>query len=91
MIVAPPSLAGAAKLTVTLEFPRVAVTIPGASGTVAGVTGVTLPDAADAAPVPTLLVAVTVNTYTVPFVRPLTVIGLEEPVPVSPPGLEVPV
>jgi hypothetical protein len=32
------------------------------------------------------LVAVTVNVYAVPFVSPGTVIGLAEPVAVSPPG-----
>jgi hypothetical protein len=35
------------------------------------------------------LVAVTVKVYAVPFVKPLTVIGEEAPVPVNPPGLEV--
>jgi hypothetical protein len=35
------------------------------------------------------LVAVTVNVYAVPLVKPETVIGEEEPVPVKPPGLEV--
>jgi hypothetical protein len=35
------------------------------------------------------LVAVTVKVYAVPFVKPLTVIGEEAPVPVTPPGLEV--
>jgi len=51
-------LAGAVKLTVALLFPAVAVPIVGAPGTVAGVT---LLEAADAAPVPTPLVAVTVK------------------------------
>jgi hypothetical protein len=46
------------KLTVALLFPAVAVPIVGAPGTVAGVT---LLEAADAAPVPTPLVAVTVK------------------------------
>jgi hypothetical protein len=39
--------------------------------------------------VPTLLVAVTVNVYAVPFVRPVTVRGDDAPLAVSPPGLEV--
>ena len=79
-------LAGAVKLTDALVFPGVAVPIVGAPGTV---TGVTLLDAAEADPVPTPLVAVTVNVYAVPLVSPVTVMGLVEPVPVNPPGLEV--
>jgi len=43
-------------------------------------------DAADAALVPTADVAVTVNVYAVADCRPATVIGLEAPVPVYPPG-----
>jgi hypothetical protein len=35
------------------------------------------------------LVAVTVNVYAVPLVKPDTVIGLDDPVPVNPPGLDV--
>jgi len=45
-------------------------------------------DAADAADVPLTFVAVTVNVYDVPLLKPDTVIG-EEPVPVAPPGLAV--
>ena len=86
MIAAPPVTPGAVNVTEALPLPRVAVPIVGAPGRVAGVT---LFDAADAEPVPTLLVAVTVNVYAVPLVNPLTVIGLAEPVPVIPPGLEV--
>src|SRR3954471_12366258 len=48
----------------------------GAPGTVAGVT---LP-AADAGPLPATLVAVTVQLYCVPLVRPLTTMGLAAPV-----------
>jgi hypothetical protein len=51
--------------------------------------GVTELLAALAGPVPVAFVAVTVNVYEVPIVKPLTVIGEAEPVPVSPPGLEV--
>ena len=50
---------------------------------------VLLLDAAEAAPVPTVLVAVTVKVYGVPLVRPLTVIGEAAPVAVMPPGLDV--
>ena len=83
---APPVLAGAVKLTVALLFPAVAVPMAGAPGTVAGVR---LLDAAEAALVPALLVAVTVKVYGVPFVSPLTVIGLLAPEAVCPPGLAV--
>jgi hypothetical protein len=54
----PPSLAGALKVTVARVWAPVALTLVGAPGTVAGVT---LLDAAEAAPVPTALVAVTVK------------------------------
>jgi hypothetical protein len=82
----PPLLTGAVKLTVAPPFPAVAVPMAGAPGTVAAVT---LLEAADAAPVPTLLVAVTVKVYGVPFVSPLTVRGLLAPLAVSPPGLDL--
>ena len=39
--------------------------------------------------VPIAFVAVTVNVYVVPLVKPVTVIGDAPPVPVNPPGLEV--
>jgi hypothetical protein len=64
----------------------VAVPTVGAPGTVATVTGF---DAADAGPVPTAFVAVTVKVYAVPLVRPETTMGEELPVPVNPPGEEV--
>ena len=51
--------------------------------------GVTEFDAVEAGPVPAELVAVTVNVYAVPLVRPETVMGLAAPAPVIPPGLEV--
>ena len=56
---------------------------------VCGAAGVTVFDAADATPVPILLVAVTVKLYAVPFVRPVTVMGLLGPEAVNPPGLDV--
>lgn len=46
-------------------------------------------DAALAGPVPPGVIPTTVNVYAVPFVRPETVMGDEDPVPVIPPGLEV--
>ena len=58
----------------------------GASGVVAGVTALLV---ADEILVPFALVAVTVNVYVVPFVRPVIVIGDAPPVAVNPPGLEV--
>ena len=58
MIAEPPLLDGAVKVTLALALPAVAVPIVGAPGTV---DGVTLLDAADAAPVPSALVAVTVK------------------------------
>src|SRR5689334_11689887 len=45
------------------------MTLVGASGTVAGVTGA---DGSDGGPSPTAFVATTVNVYAVPFVRPFT-------------------
>ena len=54
-----------------------------------GEAGVTELDAAEALPVPAPLVAVTVNVYVTPFVRPVTVIGELEPVLVAPNGFEV--
>ena len=52
-------------------------------------TGVTEFDAADGALLPTPLVALTVQVYAVPFVKPATVIGLALPDPVLPPGPHV--
>jgi hypothetical protein len=58
VIAEPPLLAGAVKVTVAWALPAVAAPIVGAPGTVAGVT---LFEAAEAGPVPTPLVAVTVK------------------------------
>ena len=58
VIALPPLLDGVVKDTVACALPAVAVPMVGAPGTV---DGVTLLDAADAVPVPTELVAVTVN------------------------------
>ena len=86
MIAEPPVEFVAVKLTVACPLPDVALPIVGAPGADAGVTEF---DAADAAPVPALFVAVTVKVYAVPLVNPVTVMGLDVPVPVNPPGLEV--
>jgi hypothetical protein len=63
-------VAGAVHVTVACALPAVAVTAVGAPGTAAGVTAF---EAVDAGPVPNEVVAVTVNVYDVPFVRPFTV------------------
>ena len=62
--------AGAVHVTLADAGPNVAVTPVGGPGRAAGMTG---EEAADAGPVPTSLVAVTVKAYEVPFVRPETV------------------
>jgi len=86
VIVLPPFDAGAVKLTVACALLAVAFTAVGASGVVYGVT---VADAVEALPVPVVLVALTVNVYAVPLVRPTIVIGLAEPVAVIFPGFEV--
>ena len=60
----------------------------GAFGFVGGASGVTGGDVAglDAADVPTELVAVTVKVYDVPLINPVTVMGLDVPVPTYPTG-----
>ena len=82
----PPLKAGATKATLTCELPIVPTTPVGAPGTVAGITAL---DGADAGPVPDAFVAVTVNVYEVPFVRPVTIIGLVAFDAVFPPGLDI--
>ena len=51
--------------------------------------GVTEFEAPEAAPVPTALVAVTVNVYPVPLTKLPTVRGLADPDPVKLPGFDV--
>lgn len=87
VMVEPPLLAGAVHVTAAWVFLGVAVTAVGAPGTVFGVTAEL---AADAAEVPAALVAVTLNVYAVPLVRPVTV-AVVAPVVVAvrPPGVEV--
>ena len=86
MTAAPPLLPGGPKLTVATALPPLAETDVGALGVVAGVT---LFDAAEAGPVPTELVAVTVKVYAVPSVRPATTSGLPGPDAINPPGFDV--
>ena len=66
-------------------LPGVAVPIVGAPGTVLGVT--LAPDDAD--PAPAEFVAFTVQVYALPFVRPVTTIGLDDPLAVT--AAELPV
>ena len=87
MTAAPPLLAGAVQDTTDWVFAApVALTEVGAPGTVDGVTAA---DAVEAAPVPDTFVAVTVNVYEVPFVRPATVHEVVAVVHVNEPGVEV--
>ena len=85
MIAEPPFEAGADQETLTLVLPMVPATFVGASGTVAGVTELL---ATDAELVPTAFVAVTVNVYAIPFVRPVIVIG-DDPAEAKCPALDV--
>jgi hypothetical protein len=55
---------------VAFVLPATAVTLVGAPGAPVGVTAF---DALDETPVPTVLVAVTLKVYEVPFVSPVTV------------------
>jgi hypothetical protein len=75
----PPFDAGAVKAMLAWPLPAVAVPIVGAPGAVAGVTLAL----AEAAELPRAFVAITLQAYCVPFVRPLTAIGLEVPEPVA--------
>ena len=65
----PPFEAGAAHVIVAWPLPGPATTVDGAPGT--GI-GTAAPEGDDPGPVPTVFVAVTVNVYGLPFVRPLT-------------------
>ena len=65
------------KATLICAFPAVAVPMVGAFGTVKGVA---LLDADDATLLPAALLALTVQVYAVPLVRPVTTTG--EPAPV---------
>ena len=81
VIVAPPFDDGAVHATVTdVALASVAVPIVGAPGTVAGVTAL---DAVDALDVPAEFVAVVVNVYAVPFVKPVTAHEPDAPVTVQ--------
>jgi hypothetical protein len=86
----PPEPLPAATVTVTWVLPATPVGVAGVFGATATVTELVADEAAD---VPMLFVAVTVNVYAVPVVNPETVIPLlhvaEVKVPVLLPGLDV--
>ena len=84
----PPLGAGATQLTVACASPLVAVAAVGAAGLAAGTMRLL---AALGGLVPMVLVAVTLNLYPVPLVRPVTVavVWLAVTVLVMPPGVEV--
>jgi hypothetical protein len=87
VIAVPPFEAGAVYATVAVVAPvAVAVPIVGAPGTAYVVTDAL---AADAVPVPTAFVAVTVYVYAVLLAPPVADIGDDAPVNVEPPGLRV--
>ena len=76
MTALPPVTAGATNATDTEAVPRVPTRPVGGSGTVATRK---LFDAADDALVPAPFVAVALQVYVLPLVKPLTTIGLPEP------------
>ena len=82
----PPLDTGAVNATLAYILPPVATGLVGAPGTVLGVTAV---DTIDATELPTALVATTVNVYSVPLVKLVTVSDKPVPVEVRPPGEEV--
>jgi len=82
-----PLLAGAVQVTeADADIAPVATTEDGASGTAEGMMA---EDAEEAAPVPDTFVAVTVNEYETPFVRPETVHEVVAVMHWNPPGFEV--
>jgi hypothetical protein len=89
VITLPPLFVGATNATLAEAFPAVATTPVGAPGTIIVAVGVTAVEAAEAAELPTELVATTVKVYAVLFVKPVTFIGEEPPDTVTPPGLDV--
>ena len=76
-VIPEPPLAGAAHDTVAEPLPAVADTPVGVPGAV-GPDGVTALDAADSGPVPIAFVALTLNVYAVPLLRPVIVVLVPE-------------
>jgi hypothetical protein len=85
-VIADPPVAPAVNVNEADDSPPVAVPIVGACGTVVGVIA---DDDEELEEVPLVLVAVAVNVYSVPTNRPVTVTGLEDPVPTKFPGEDV--
>jgi hypothetical protein len=83
-----PPFAGATNPTLNIAFPRVSVGFAGVEGVVAGTA---VPEALDAALLPTAFVANTVQVYVLPFVRVVTMIADVAPEfdPEAPPSLDV--
>lgn len=86
MIADPPLLTGAVQETRALASPAIADTPLGEPGADAGVAETETVEDSES---PTPLVAITRNVYDCPFVRPSTVTGELELVPVSPPGCAI--
>jgi hypothetical protein len=86
-VIALPPFTGAVQLTVAWPSPAAATTLLGAPGAV-GALGVTAFEGLEAGPLPTEFVAVTVNVYAVPFVRPGTTADVASPLTrtTAPPG-----
>jgi len=84
-----PLLPGTINVIVAFSKPAAADTPVGAPGAVTELDGVTVFEAELAGPIPIAFVAVTVKEYSFPLTIPVTVIGLADPVPLNPPGLEV--
>lgn len=77
-MIADPFAEGAVQESETSAFPAVGVGADGVAGTPAGVTAL---EALEYALVPNALVAAILNTYDVPFVRPVTVAAVDALVP----------
>jgi hypothetical protein len=86
VLTAAPPVAPAVKVTDAVVLAPVAVPIVGACGIVVAVTALV---ALDGVPVPTLLIAATVNVYETPDAKPVTEIGDAVPVAVIELGVEV--
>src|SRR5688572_24722001 len=81
--------AGAPLAVYVCEYATLYVPLPGAPLVKAGGAPGVTPTVPDAGPCPAELVARTEHVYAVPFVRPVTVIGLPAPGALKPPGLQV--
>ena len=86
MIADHPLSTGGVNVIVACPFHRVAITFVGAFGVVAGVIELLVVEAELS---PTSFVAVTVNVYATPLVRPVTVIHDSVPVAVNPPIFDI--